>query len=322
MKSALAFVASHIQVVGDLPTTLIPGLVFRKASDEEIALIRETIQMSIRSSLFKWVPYDANVHKETRGTANVKTSTFRLEPLPPEKWKYWVVAYELDQQPQKFERIGQLLPIDLEFAFHLHFSESSQQGRVVSRTLIPTHLLDKYSSVDYDYEFPDAASITTQQLATLGELWALHKKMAPDYAFISTALDNFSALRRIPTYSDLSIVGLFSIIETLTTHKPRLTETLDSITHQISNKLILLRKLYARKISIDQYFFDAAEEKIWKKLYGYRSSIAHGNTANFEGEYQVLKDHSTVINFLRDNVKELIAYALRNPEFVSDLRRC
>ena len=55
---------------------------------------------------------------------------------------------------------------------------------------------------------------------------------------------------------------------------------------------------------------------------GPRSSIAHGSIANFNAEYQVLRDHSTVVRFLRDNVKELIIFALRNSEFLSDLRRC
>jgi hypothetical protein len=96
----------------------------------------------------------------------------------------------------------------------------------------------------------------------------------------------------------------------LITHAPRLTETLDSINHQITSKIILLRKRYARMVLPSSYFLQASEESIWKKLYSYRSSVAHGSTVSFDGELQVLKGHDAVVAFLRDNVRELIALSL------------
>lgn len=317
LKSGLAFVASHIKVEGELPTTLIPGHVFRRAREEEIALIQEQLQRSMRGQFYQWVHYEATIREEHEGTS----TTFHVEPLPPDQWKYWVVAFEPNNHAiHEVETVGLLLPTDLEFAFQIYFSEPAQSGEVRGMQIMPLHIFEKYSS--HDYAFKNATSLTSQQLATIGELWPLYKNMPAEFSFVASALDNFSALRRVPLQSSLSVVGLFSIIESLTTHAPRLTETLDSINHQITNKVILLRKQYARPVKPDQYFLTSTEEKIWKKLYGYRSSIAHGSVANFNAEYQVLRDHTTVAQFLRDNVKELIILALRNPEFMSDLRRC
>lgn len=317
LKSGLAFVASHIQVVGDLPTTLIPGHIFRRAREDEIALIQERLRQSMRGPFYQWVHYEDTIREERQGTS----TTFHVEPLPPDQWKYWVVAFEpTNHNIHEIETVGLLLPTDLEFAFQIYFSEPAQSGEIRGMQAMPLHIFEKYSS--HDCAFTNATSLTTQQLATIGDLWPLYKNMPAGFSFVASALDNFSALRRVPLQSSLAVVGLFSIIESLTTHAPRLTETLDSINHQITNKIILLRKRYARPISPDEYFLNSTEDKIWKKLYGYRSSIAHGSVANFNAEYQVLRDHSAVVRFLRDNVKELIIFALKNPEFMSDLRRC
>lgn len=317
LNSGLAFVASHIQVDGDLPTTLIPGHIFRRAREEEIVLIQDRLQQSMRGQFHQWVHYASTIREEHVGDS----TAFHVEPLPPDQWKYWVVAFESNNHTiHEIETIGLLLPTDLEFAFQIYFSEPAQSGEILGMQLMPLHIFEKYSS--HDHAYTNATSLTTQQLATIGELWPLYKNMHAEFSFVRSALDSFSALRHVPLRSSLSVVGLFSIIESLTTHAPRLTETLDSINHQITNKIILLRKKYARSVTPDQYFLPSTEEKIWKKLYGYRSSIAHGSIANFNAEYQVLRDHSTVVQFLRDNVKELIILALRSPEFMSDLRRC
>jgi hypothetical protein len=133
---------------------------------------------------------------------------------------------------------------------------------------------------------------------------------------VRIAVQNFSSLRDISNGSDLVIVGLFAIIESLITHAPRSSESLDSINHQITNKIILLRKRFSRDVLPKAYFMDATEDKIWKKLYSYRSAVAHGTPVNFDGDHQILKDRITVIKFLQDNIKELIILGLKEPEFL------
>lgn len=318
IQSGFAFVASHFKIIGDLPLTLIPEHVFRRARNDEIVLIQQQLQSPRRAGFGGWVHYDSTILEEKSGGG----TSYRIEKLPEEQWKYWVVSTEFPNQTQfhEIELMGLLLPVELEFAFHLYFEEPDQRGEVNAIQYMPTHVIDKYTS--HDLAFKNATELTVKQLMVIGELLPLYSNISAEFSFVTNALKNFSDLRRVPMQSNLYVVGLFSIIESLITHAPRLTETLDSINHQISNKIILLRKQYDRSVLPTQYFLDATEESIWKKLYGYRSSIAHGSLANFNSEFQVLRDHNTVIKFLSDNVKELIILALKNSQFMSDLRRC
>jgi hypothetical protein len=116
----------------------------------------------------------------------------------------------------------------------------------------------------------------------------------------------------------------FSIIEALITHKPSGPETKDSITHQIKNKMNLLRKKYHREIPISDYFGDNPAPKVWGMLYDYRSVLAHGDEPDFEkiNKHKILKDQRTISLFLKENIKELILLALHDPEFIADLREC
>jgi hypothetical protein len=316
ISSGLAFIASHIEVEGTLPLSLVPGHLFRAARDAEIDLIRDRLHQSMVGRYRQWVQYEASIREERyEGITN-----FHTEQLPKEQWKYWVVTFESNSDIHEIESLGLLLPTDLEFAFQIYFSEADQQGQCVGMQHMPLHIFEKYSSSTQANA--NATKLTSAQLLTISDLWPLYKNMAQQFSFVSSALKNFAALRRVPLQSELSVVGLFSIIESLTTHAPRLTETLDSINHQITNKLVLLRKRYSRHVNPEQYFLPASEENVWKKLYGYRSSIAHGSIANFNSDYQILRDHLTVVRFLRDNVKELIILALKDPEFMQDLRKC
>ncbi len=129
-------------------------------------------------------------------------------------------------------------------------------------------------------------------------------------------------LKRIPKESELLTIGYFSIIEALITHAPRLDESLDSISHQLKNKLILLRKRFERKIEYSSYFLDTKEKTIWALLYSYRSHIAHGGIPDFTKKFQVLKSKEVVLDFLRENIKCLILCSLREPELMSDLKNC
>ncbi len=59
-----------------------------------------------------------------------------------------------------------------------------------------------------------------------------------------------------------------------------------------------------------------------RRVYIYRSGVAHGSPVGFDTELQILRGHKEVVGFLEANVRELLALALREPEFISDLRKC
>jgi len=144
-------------------------------------------------------------------------------------------------------------------------------------------------------------------------------------SFINYALNNYydiQRLGRLPLNQNLKTLGYFSIIEMLVAHKPKLKESIDSISHQISTKYNLLLKRFERKVNFSEYFEPARSDKIWKKLYAYRSDLAHGNITNFDSEYSILKSADTVNNFLNEIIKNTILIALVDSEFISDLKQC
>ena len=318
LRSGLAFIVSHLAVDGSLPVQLIPDHVFRAATDDEITQIKRTLQLSIPSDSYSWVPYEGLVKAEHRAGS----TSFNIEPLPREKWKYWAIAFDgQNGQLHELELVAQLLPFAFDVGFVLFYELPSQQGSLQGRQTMPMHIVEKYGHPAQSQT--NAESVTSEQIASIGTWFDLYRAMPGEYEFVKIAIANFADLRRVPKTSDLVVVGLFSIIESLITHAPRLTETLDSINHQITNKIVLLRKRYGRPVVPSAYFLHAAEESIWKKLYSYRSSVAHGTPVSIEKTaLQVLRDRDTVIRFLQDNVKELLLLGMREPGFLFDLRRC
>lgn len=318
--SGLAFVASHLQVEGDLPIEVLPGHLFRAASKAEVEEIRRFLQVTIPADTSfwrQWVQYERIVKEELR--QNIKV--FSTEPLPSEKWKYWVLTFEgANTTIHELEEVAQILPVSFDFGFVLLYSEQSQGGSIIDRESMPLHVIERYSNPKRVNA--NAEVVTSDQIAALGNSYRALKGLTSEYEFIRRALRNLSDLRRVPESSDLIVVGLFSILESLITHAPRLTESLDSINHQITNKIILLRKKFTRPIVLSDYFKPADEDKIWRNLYKFRSAVAHGTAVSFDKDYQMLKSRDAVIEFLRDNVKELLRVALGEPAFIFDLRKC
>jgi len=62
--------------------------------------------------------------------------------------------------------------------------------------------------------------------------------------------------------------------------------------------------------------------KLWKKLYSYRSALAHGRSVDFKGDFAQLDSHAQVVEFLYDFTCSLVMYALQEPRLISDLREC
>lgn len=315
-ESGLAFIISHIDVEEYSPIEFIPEHTFRAATDSEIERIKNQIESSVPRNLFSRIPYDSYYRKETKEDI----TNYHLEPLPRGKWKYWVIAFNgYNDKISQIEQIALLLPVEFEVGFTFIYSDLNQMGRN-GGTLSMPNIVERHNSIGNVYN--EAKILQKKDINMIGELFLLHSNMVSEFDFVKVCMRNFYNLQAVPKKSDLVIVGLFSIIESLITHKPRLTETLDSISHQVINKIILLRKKFTRDIVPNSYFESATEDKIWKRLYQYRSDVAHGTPVNFNSELKILRNRETVVNFLRENIKEIIILALKDPEFIFDLRKC
>lgn len=319
-KNGISFVASHIDVEGELPLELLPNYVFRKANDDEIDIVRKKIFNSIPAGGFvRQLPYEYIVREEI----HERQTSFHYDPIPKEKWKYWVIGFEgHGNEIQEIKKSASLLPFDLELAFetgNIIHGEEKTQGTWSNQ--IPLNIIEYLS--DHEFASKNAKKITSKELLKIKEYHDLIMDLNDDYGFVKHALENFMDLKRIPKNSDMLVVGYFSIIESLVTHAPRLTETLDSISHQLKNKMIMLQKKYDNPIITDIYFKNIKTDKALAKLYSYRSAIAHGSKVDLtRGPLEVLKSKDNVLSYLKHNVKELIIIALRNPDFMSDLKKC
>ncbi len=249
MDSGIFFILNHIDVKGDLPLQIIPDHTFRKAHKNEIEEIEKVLSIS--------QPYGTNVIRKNyrsrirREDGGDRTS-YKVEELPESEWKYWVIAFNgWNEKLHEIEKCALLLEPDLDFGFQILYKYENQTGEVAGHTYMPIHLVEKYASLEKYVTY--AKEISTNELKKISNFYELTCNLKPEYYYINHALENFLSIRRIPEKSELLVVGYFSIIEALITHAPRLTETLDSIGHQIRNKQVLLRKKFSRKIANDLY---------------------------------------------------------------------
>ena len=315
--TGIAFVASHLDAQDAGEIEIAPGHVFRRALDEEIGIIASAVTEAAKAGKGFWVPYNGTyiAEKVDGGT------TFSFKPLESAAWKYWVVAFErLSPILREIEHAASLLPIDFEFAFHAYFARPGVDDDFSAQSAIPLHIIERYSDPELAFDSPK--HISKSKLSRVPEILSQMAGIAVSHGFIRRAISNFVELKRLPRRSDLEVVGLFAIMESLITHLPRLTESLDSINHQIANKIKLLTRRFTRPVESTRYFEGVYDGKLWKKLYAYRSAVAHGNNPEISGQFQVLRNADSVTSFLREIIKELILLALREPDLVSDLRGC
>ena len=210
--------------------------------------------------------------------------------------------------------------MDFSLGFIQLFLEPGQRGNPAGWIVNSNAFSEKYTAL----HLPNHATRTlkTSELARISE-YNNQRDCVPEHcSYIINALNIFRDIESVPYFSTLRVVGYFSIIESLITHALKLLESLDSITHQLCNKLSLIGKRAERPFEIEQHFGSHKAETIWKKLYAYRSGIAHGTHQDFTSSLSILKNQEAVTKFLKEAVKSLLIYSLRDPEFINDLRHC
>lgn len=317
-----AFVVSHINVDEEKPIQLIPDYEFRKASDKEVKIIQEWIQREIQEGATYFVRRVYEQHFDADSFE--KGLTGEHTPLPREDWKYWVVGYSncLGNELEDLNLTFSLLPKELITGPKCGWTcQNPGDAEQFYRFPFPSYLSDSLPRHDFLTSRP--ALITSDDLDQVPGLYQLVRKRFDEYPFVRHALDNFHDLRRLPHNSNLIIVGYLSVIESLVTHQPRLNENLDSIGHQLKNKLALVSKRFEHKVKHQDYFAEIDFPKLWASIYSYRSAVAHGNNIDFnDKKYKALKDHATVRSYVREVVKQLLIFAMRDPEFADDLRNC
>lgn len=313
-NDGFSFIVSAIKVESDLPVELAPKHWLDKATAQQIQKIQPLLQVFVAKSLFI-SPYENDIRAvqgDKPGNVN-----YQHTALPPEEWRYYVVNFEgTNAELRTIQHACLVLANEIRLGFHFLESESFGHGFGWHSQSLHTF----FSDVDFDAGI--ARSISAHDLRLVSETYAALKGLPNEFEHTSRAFYRFNELWNIPRYSELTVIGLFSVIESLLTHAPKLSESADSLMHQIRSKIPLVRKRFVRGLDHRPIFGDIQEAKLWSKLYAYRSRIVHGEHATFDGELQVLRDMRTVVHFLKEATKLLLIASLKEPVLMTDLKRC
>jgi hypothetical protein len=310
MMLGYGFVLTDMVCEADMPYELVPGHCLRRAEPDEVATIKSVLNGArFRLNRDLPLPYEVKVIPAAPDKAGNQSSTW--EPLSPADCRYWVITCE--QTTATLHKLGYALALmkqGIEIGLEIYTGATPNGVGFHTRDLPP---------------FPDRMTelpktITGEDLQLAVRCYDKAEAITDEHDHILRALRQFSDLRSLPRFSDLIVIGLFSIIESLLTHNP--SGSADSLTRQISHKIPLLRKRFIRDVNYESWFEQGNEKQLWKKLYAYRSMIAHGAKVELSGKLSCLKNNGTVVSFLREIVKLLLIQALEEPVLMTDLKEC
>lgn len=156
---------------------------------------------------------------------------------------------------------------------------------------------------------------------------------------IRRAIRLFMSLDAIPDDANMKRLGYFTVLEALLSHAPKSNDAADSIQRQLSRNLILIDnrlKDVERRLGFEN-FGDMKPENLIRKLYSYRSNIAHGGTGVKElvNLYEAVCDPAPWQSPSNDNdnpdpewqgkwlrrlVRRVLFSAIREPQLITDLK--
>lgn len=308
-EESFAFVCSLLDVDCNLPVEIIPGHFFQKASDSQIEEIREYL---IRSGYFSnagYIPYECTLEKTEKGTTRTPSKI-------KEEWRYYVITFKgTNAGLCDLSVASSIAPLTLEFSLTF-FKEGFAAGGV------GFHSWALFSHFDKLMWQPELQRVDEAELSEIGNLATMIRETEAEFPEIVRSIKMFHSLRGVSPFANLRILGMFAVIESVLSHNPKSSETGDSIAHQMRTKIPLLFRRMDKSPDYADYFDEAKESTIWKKLYDYRSSIAHGGNIDFASKLQVLKNYDTVEKFLNGTTKAILRQALAEPQLVTDLRDC
>lgn len=298
------FAENVIEVECDCPMELVPGHFLRRGSNDEIGRIRELLQKS-PDAMMATLPYET---LRTEGGARID--------IPQREWKYWFIERRdtsaFTSMNGGFQAIEEASGLtDCPLRCRIMFAPA---GGTMYFGHVGESALDSF-----DLIFGRGMPLTRQIAAEIPQIHTEIVATTSEFEEIRRSLDLFRQVSRMHGSDHLSVLGLFSVIESLLTHNPR--GEYDSLGHQIRTKVLLLDKRFARPI--DYAAFDNVLAKtVWSKLYDLRSRIAHGGQLDFKNSLKVLKDLNLSTEFLRQITRRILRHALIEPELMLDLRHC
>jgi hypothetical protein len=318
---SFAFVMDLIDVKCSLPFKIIEDCYFQKATPKQVERIKQFLSTTgyFNYSSFPYLPYEhAYILDES-----LSKGGYTLQPLEINDWRYYVLAFECtDSKIYQLAKAANISESELEF--NVHFCKV--EGLASTGEDVYATRKNRISVFNHFYKLsnqvpPLSKNLEDKDLQELSSIYQDIKQLdETKFPQIKQAIEMFDDLKHLPHHSSFNILGLFTIIEFLITHKP--TDTGDSLAQQVATKIPLLSRRFYKTIDYSVFDQNASETTIWKKLYTYRSNIAHGNLSDFSKELSLLKNSYTAHNFLKSVVKKLLRHALIESQLYVDLKKC
>ena len=319
--SGHAFILTPVEPQVELPYEIIPKHYLQKADKGQIDNIKKKLNAFSTFPIpeiakYYLPPYEYDLISVHGNKPN--NIQYEYKKLPAKKWRYWIIRFQgTNSELQELRHALSLMEQDIELGFTF-IAHPALMGDSFGWNA--QHLHTYFN--DRDRCLIEPKKITSPDIRLAGECYFKMKELPKKYPHIKRAFRRFDTLRSVPLASELTVIGLFSIIESLLTHAPNKNDPTDSLTRQIKHKMPLVRKRFQRSIDHNTFFNGINENNLWAKLYEFRSKIVHGENADISGKLSGLKNKITVIKFLREIVKLLLIQSLREPILLTDLKGC
>ena len=229
---------AHVANVGKLrvehPYELTDGLHIRPASQEEATTLHSLVSRTRTLNPMNpgRNPYETKLNTVENGPTCVSYST---TDLPPKEWRYHVIDFGAQDRLYAFVSASVLTQSRLELGSKVFHHDSLKS---------PTFTLAGPALERVWAEMADNDDRLLQLGGTeLSDLQNTNQKLSSleaDHTWLRRAIQQFTQLDQIPKQSPLRFLGYVSVLESMITHQPAGTDTIDSITRQVRQKMILL----------------------------------------------------------------------------------
>jgi Apea-like HEPN len=315
IKGGFHIIANVLDVQVKLPVELGPTLRIVKADADQVNTIH---QMFARMSAGFTNPRMYYENRWTEAPQSATSKRFESAPLAPDDWRYYILAFAgFANEAYDFLRAANLATPAINSFAHIYTDREFGVGNTTGWGG------DALQSVAA-YEVPYAQSqdcLDEAAILDIREAYASLKRLEINiHSGIDRATNVLQSLKRISRGTDLRILGLFAILEMLLTHNPNNKEIGDSLSHQISTKIPLLSARFSVPIDYGPFGINVSASTAWKKLYEYRSRIAHGESIEFDGGLQLIRDRQTASDFLEEATRKVVRHALNEPVLVDALK--
>lgn len=315
----------HIINLGGLPgrgkVVIGDGIVLRRASAAQVRSIRA---LHAHHGMFE--PSDRNPFETAfrfTSPAGGAVRSANFAPVPRSQWTYFVGEHPgFNPALDLFLESTALTPWPLEEGASVIDENFTNGAGIGFGFSVRTKALDRFARASSSSEQPffmlDDAGI--QELRAVYAAYKNHDNAVID---LHAAVRRYWNLKEVPENSDMHLLGLFGILESLITHKPDPKDPTDSLTRQIRGKVNLLNARFKRPLSYFELFGGVDPGKVWTALYELRSCAAHGTKPDFATkELRVLKNAKAAKALVSLAVTATMRQALEEPALVRDLKGC